>query len=98
MPVRSVVPVMVSAVMPFPSFPAIVMPMVRLVVLMAALVVMVTLTVFAMTCPNVTAQYQYESNQNDSDEYEFPCHVNLLCVGLNKTFTVCLTRKTGGVT
>ena len=81
MPVSSVVPIAVSVMVPFPSCPAVMMSVVRLVAPMAALIIMVSLTVSAIICPNVATQSQYESNQNDSDEYELPCHVNLLCVG-----------------
>jgi hypothetical protein len=32
--------------------------------------------------PCVAAQCQDKSNQNDACHYEFPCHANLLYVGL----------------
>ncbi len=79
MPVRSVVPVNMAVVVPFLFYPAIVMPMVRLV---AALVIMVSLAVLVITRPNVASQCQCKSNQNDSNEDELPSHVNLLCDGL----------------
>ena len=81
MPVSSVVPVAAFVMVPFPSCPAVMMSVVRLVAVVVSLVIMVPLTVSAMICPNVIAQCQYESNQNDSDEYELSCHVDLLCVG-----------------
>ena len=81
MPVCSV-PVASFVMVLFPSCPAVMMSVVRLVAPMVALVIMVSLAVSAMICPNVAAQCQYESNQNYADQYELPCHVNLLCVGL----------------
>ncbi len=98
MPVRSVVPVAPFVVVPFPSCPAVMMSVVRLVAPMVALVIMVSLAVSAMICPNVAAQCQ-KSNQNDSDKYELPCHVDLLCVGFSSDpLSLFSTRKTGVLT
>ena len=77
-------PAMMVAVpvwIPFALVPSVMMSMVRFVAVVIAFVIMVSFAVSATICPCVAAQSQYQSYQNDSYEYELPCHVNLLYVG-----------------
>ena len=73
----------VSMGIPFAPMPSVVMSVVCLVaVVMVFTIIVVSFAVSATICPCVAAQGQNKSNQNDACHYEFPCHANLLYVGL----------------
>jgi hypothetical protein len=80
MAIGTVVPAAVSVVVPFTFCPAMMVTVVHPVVI--ALAIVMVFAVSATICPCVAAQRHYKSNQNDAYQYELPCHVNLLCIGL----------------
>ena len=78
-------PAMLVAVpvwIPFALLPSVMMSWRVLALVMVAFVVSVPSLASVMISPSVAAQGQQKSDQNDSDEYALPCHVNLLCIGL----------------
>ncbi len=79
--------VVISMWMAFALMPSVVMSVVCLVaVVMFFTIIVVSFAASATICPCVAAQCQDKSNQNDACHYEFPCHANLLYVGLRTSF------------